>query len=98
MIDSGADYCVFNISFGDALKIDFTKIRPEIIRGVNNIPTDIYYEDVELIIRSNSIKIRCGFLKDLKINVLGQDGIFDKYKVNFFYNDKYFEMIPSSKI
>jgi hypothetical protein len=36
LVDSGADGCVFSISFGEALKIDFTKIKPEIIRGINS--------------------------------------------------------------
>ena len=97
LLDSGADYCVFEMGFGHSIGIDVESVKPEITRGINNKDTRIYFHNVTVYIRGNPIQIRCGFLRNLAVNLLGQDCIFDKYKVVFNHKEKYFELIWNSK-
>lgn len=92
LVDSGADNCLFPIAFGYALGLDIKSVKPEIIRGINNIKTPAYYHKITLTIRGNSIEVRCGFCDDLPIVILGQEGFFEIYDITFRYEDRYFEL------
>jgi len=45
LLDSGADYCVFEMGFGHSIGIDVESVKPEITRGINNKDTKIYFHN-----------------------------------------------------
>jgi hypothetical protein len=93
LADSGADHCIFPLSFAAALGLAPLQMPSQFSAGVGsyNIPT--YYSDVVLQIRFGQQgehvvehKIYAGFSEGMEhqgIGLLGQFGFFDHFKVAF---------------
>ena len=100
LIDSGADYCVFNLEFAKYIGIDLEKAgagNSVGIGGLEKIKT--YFVEIELKIKEfdDRIKIKAGFIDSPSvIALLGQDGFFDNYKINFERNENFFEINPAT--
>ena len=89
IVDSGADHCIFPISFAHALGIDILQAKAEPTCGVGSHSVPTYFWDVLLRLKVDGIQeetTRIGFtegLEHLGFGVLGHNGFFDRYKVMF---------------
>ncbi len=102
LVDSGADYCLFNIEYAkqiginldDCLKMDFTGIS-----GLDKKMT-AYIAEVGIKIKylEDKINILVGFVESDSVNaLLGQEGFFDNYRVKFEKDHNIFEINPIKK-
>jgi hypothetical protein len=107
-LDSGADQCVFPVSFAIALGLDTLKMKQQITGGVGNTGNITYYDDltIELGIWVNingtltftpkfSFKTYAGFTAGLEaqgMGLLGECGFFENYLVTFHYKGRVFHI------
>jgi len=98
LVDSGADRCTFPTTMGEAIGLDVHSVTPEVTKGINNINTNIYVHDVLIIVRNNRLHVKCGFVDELGIPLLGQEGFFDQYLIKFHHHKKQFELIPNHRV
>jgi len=87
LIDSGATASIFKIEVAESLDIDLEKCRRVVLRGIGGSIT-AYAQRVALKIGEKDIDTEVTFSKelDVKINLLGREGVFDSFEV--CYNDK----------
>jgi hypothetical protein len=104
--DSGADSCVFPISFAIALGLDPLKMKQQITGGVGNSGNVTYYDDVTIEVGpfiviggtfqpQFSFKAYAGFTVGLEaqgIGLLGQSGFFESYSVTFDHKGRQFHI------
>ncbi len=102
LIDSGADYSLFNIQVAKLAGLDLSKaeICPFVgIGGKQEIPAYLL-EDVEIKLEgiNQKIKIPVGFIDSESVGLLlGQEGFFDNYRIKFEKDHDVFEIIPVKK-
>lgn len=96
-LDTGADNCVFPLSFAERLGFDLKTMPMSITQGATG-QGEIYYGDVSISIPLGpedgdpelTVETRAGFTEGLDaqgIGLLGQIGFFDKYDVSFKYRE-----------
>jgi len=94
VVDSGADHCIFPLSF--ALALDLNPLgRPcGTIGGVGNPSNPIYFWDIMLDLEPTlQINAYVGFTEGLEaqgVGLLGQCGFFDRVNVRFNHREKLF--------
>lgn len=100
LIDSGADYCLFNSQYAKVLGINLDKCstKPFIgIGGLNEITVHMINLDLR-IEHLEKINIPIGFIDSPSVNVLlGQIGFFDNNKIKFERDHFAFEITPAKK-
>ena len=86
-IDAGATVSIFKTEVAESLGIDLEKCRRIILKGIGGTIT-AYVQRVILKIGGREIDTEVTFSKelDVKINILGREGIFNNFEV--CYNDK----------
>jgi hypothetical protein len=93
IVDSGADACVFPLSFAVRLGLDPLAKEPSAASGVSG-STSIYHWDIEMDFGSIlKIPAYVGFtsgMDAIRIGLLGQMGFFDQVNVSFDYRKKLF--------
>ena len=95
MVDSGADFCAFPLSFARILGLDpLTGVLDRTAGlGSDNVPT--YFWNVGIDIQGTTqIEVYAGFTDGLEqwgIGLLGQTGFFDRFAVSFNLNRGIFE-------
>jgi hypothetical protein len=91
-LDSGADQCVFPLSFAIALGMDPLTMPMQMTGGVGNAGNATYYGEIEVQIPLNldlppiSFPVLAGFTAGLEaqgIGLLGQSGFFERHRVTF---------------
>ena len=87
LIDSGADFCIFDSGFGEILGIDVQSGKRIQFGGVQaNMPSQAYLHEITISIGGSRHKILAGFSYDIASHgygLLGQKGFFDKFIVKF---------------
>jgi len=86
LVDSGADFCIFDAQIGDILGIDVEKGEKNEVSGITGINAPIYFHDITMKVGGWPFKIRAAFLRDigkLGYGVVGQKGFFDIFIVKF---------------
>jgi len=87
LIDSGADFCIFDAEIGEYLGIDITSGKTENFGGIQKSNAAIaYLHDVVLNIGGWDYKVTVGFSYDIAkygYGILGQKGFFDIFAVKF---------------
>ncbi len=97
LIDSGADTCLINTSWAEALLYDDYK-KGEIIGtvGISGNPQNVYYHDLEYEVSDvpgHKFTIPFGFVSGMNASILlGRLGFFDKYIINFDFKNNMFEV------
>lgn len=85
--DTGADHCVFPLSFALALGLNPLDMRSNVTTGVGNPGNETYFENVRVRLdRGLEFEAFVGFTAGLDAvgyGLLGQVGFFDKYVVLF---------------
>jgi hypothetical protein len=97
MIDSGADTCLINSGWAEALLFsDYRKEKHDRTQGISGKPLDVYYHDLEYEINGlDGSKQRApfGFVQGLSESILlGRYGFFDRFKVTFDQKNGLFEI------
>ena len=85
LIDSGADFCIFDGSFGEALGLDVRSGRILEFSGVQaNQPSKAFLHEITISVGGSARKILAGFSYDIApsgYGLLGQKGFFDIFTV-----------------
>lgn len=96
LIDSGADFCIFHAEIAEYLGIDVQSGLREVFSGVeDSIGAEAYFHELTLTIGDKSIKTLIGFSYDIVdhgYGLLGQKGLFDKFRINFDLTEKQIEL------
>lgn len=95
LIDSGADYCIFNIELAEALGVKLTKKRTD-FRGVGKEKIKGFWGEVEIKLGDKSYQTKAIFadISDFGHGVLGQQGFFDHFDVRLSYHKQIIEIEP----
>jgi len=91
LIDSGADFNIFHADIAKILKIDLSKLKnPVNFSGINGKGIG-YFSAIDIGIDNNFINTPVVFSNDISDNgygILGQQGFFNKYKIEFDYKGR----------
>lgn len=99
--DSGADSCVFPLSFAQALGIDPVQMRMHMTGGVGSVANATYYAEVHIEIPVGMrpalrFPAFAGFTPGLEaqgVGLLGQVGFFEALRVSFDYRARTFTLV-----
>lgn len=87
LVDSGADFCIFDAEIGDLLKIPFETGKQDIVSGIAGQKAVYFIHPVEMEVGGWTYKIEAGFLRNvagsINYGVVGQKGFFDIFVVKF---------------
>ena len=87
LVDSGADFCIFDAEIGEALGLDIKSGEKEIFGGIQGRGgAEAFFHEVKINIGGWEYKTVAGFSYDIAkygFGVLGQKGFFDIFVVRF---------------
>lgn len=87
LIDSGADFCIFDAGLGEYLGINITSGMEIQFGGIQSLGgAKAYIHKITLEIGGHEFKTEIGFSYDISKNgygILGQKGFFDLFSVKF---------------
>jgi len=94
IVDSGADYSLFNIEYARAIGIDLNKCTKDRTMGVEGSGKDVFLTNLEIQVENlGKINITAGFIDSKSvIGLLGQTDFFDLYRIKFERNHNTFEI------
>jgi hypothetical protein len=98
LIDSGADFCIFDAQLADVLGIDTEMGFKQLVGGITGIEQPYYIHKIELSVGGWKHEINAGFMPempDFGYGVLGQVGFFDNFSVKFDYSKAEIEVMPN---
>ena len=94
--DSGADHCVFPLTFALALGLDPLKMKTQLTGGVGSVANVTYYDTVEIDVGVEApFTALAGFTAGLEaqgIGLLGQAGFFENFQVTFDLKTRVFHV------
>ena len=94
MPDSGADACLFPLSLALLLKLDVLKLPKSLTGGVGGNANTTYYDTIEIDLGNGiAFSAYAGFtqgMDQMGLGLLGQDGFFEHYRVEFLLSRKVF--------
>ena|SRR3989344_5577930 len=98
LIDSGADFCIFDAGIGEALDIDVKSGRKITFSGIQDAGgAQAYVHEVTIVIGGWEHKTMVGFSYDIASDgygILGQKGFFDLFIVKFDFLKEEVELTP----
>ena len=88
LVDSGADFCIFNAEAGEALGIDVKKGKMKEVFGVGGKVSLYFLHKVQIEIMGRAYEIEAGFMPDVAgriapYGLVGQRGFFENFVVKF---------------
>ena len=88
ILDTGADYCAFPLPFAFPLDLDPLVAVADQSMGVGSYGVPTYFWDLVIQLRGTQLVFpaKVGFTEGLNtwgLGLLGQDGFFNRYSVNF---------------
>ncbi len=86
LVDSGADFCIFDSQIGELLGIDIENGPSQEVAGITGTKEEYYIHPVTIKVGGWPYKVDVGFLPNiarLGYGVVGQKGFFDKFVVKF---------------
>ena len=95
LIDSGADFCIFHAEMATILGIPVNEGKEMIFYGTGGAPQLAYFHEIQINIGGWPMNLYCGFsneMKTLPYGILGQVGFFDRFKIEFDYQNKRIEL------
>lgn len=95
LVDSGSDYNIFDEKLANTLDIDIKSGNERSIVGVGKQKLIGYEHNLNLRVIGKSYSAKVIFCKDTSGNamgILGNQGFFNKFDINFRYRKKYFEI------
>jgi hypothetical protein len=100
LIDSGADLCLFHSDIGRMLSLEIEAAPELAFQGVSGAKEVAYLHRVDLVVRGlTPITLDIGFTKSMVAGtgLLGQQGFFEQFDINFRLSQKLFELTLVSK-
>ena len=97
LIDSGADFCIFHSDVALVLGLPVTRGKKMTFYGTGGSPQVAYFHTIQIEIGGWPMDLYCGFsydMQSLPYELLGQTGLFDRFKVEFDYHNKRIELKP----
>jgi len=98
LIDSGADYSVFDAEIGGLLDLELQGSEDaKDFRGIGGGQVTGYRHEVGMIIGGHKFQLPVYFAEDLgrdSYGVLGQRGFFEFFRVRFIYSKQALELKP----
>jgi hypothetical protein len=107
-LDSGADQCVFPVSFALALGLNTLTMKQQMTGGVGSTGNVTYYDDLTIEVGALvsvdgqitfapqfTFKVYAGFTAGLDaqgMGLLGECGFFENYVVTFDHKNRYFHI------
>ena len=88
LIDSGADYCIFNAEIGEVLGIDIEKGDRLQFKGIDGVKQIGYSHRIGINAKGityNAIAVFSYDIADMSCGIVGQLYFFDHFKINFDY-------------
>jgi len=98
LVDSGADVCLFHSDIGKLLDIDVESGSELAFHGVSGAKASAYLHRITLTVRDmKSISLDVGFTDSMAVGtgLLGQQGFFEQFHINFQMSEKVFSLTPS---
>ena len=96
LIDSGADFCIFDAEIGEAIGIDIKSGAIEIFGGIQDrAGASAYFHEISVEVGGTIYKTIAGFSYDIAkhgYGILGQKGFFDLFSVKFDYSKERIEL------
>ncbi|HEY4514567.1 MAG TPA: hypothetical protein VJJ22_00185 [Candidatus Paceibacterota bacterium] len=96
LIDSGADFSIFDAQIGELLGIEVNAGIPVIFSGAEISRGSVaYIHGVDMIIGTKKLKTKVAFsynISDSGHGLLGQIGFFEHFIVKFYYSKKEVEL------
>jgi len=86
LVDSGADFCIFDAQIGDILGIDIEEGKKMGVAGITGVIEPYYIHPITIKVGGWPFDIQAGFLPGiakLGYGVIGQKGFFDIFIVKF---------------
>ena len=87
LVDSGADFCIFDAGIGEALGLDVQSGKTERFGGIQEAgASSAYFHEVTLAVGGWKYHTSVGFSYDIAkhgYGILGQKGFFDIFVVKF---------------
>lgn len=86
LVDSGADFCIFDAQIAEILKIDVINGEPRTVWGITGIGEKYFVHPITIKVGGYPYKIEAGFLPNIArmgYGVVGQKGFFDIFVVKF---------------
>lgn len=102
LIDSGADYSLFNIQVAELLGLDMSKAKVVPFLGISG-PQAVFVrtlDGVEIQVNGldKKVKIPVGFIDSESVSLLlGQEGFFDQFRIKFEKDHNIFEVTSVKK-
>lgn len=100
LVDSGADFCIFDGQIGEILEIDIEKGEKFEVRGITGKEEAYYVHSVTINVGGWNYKIKAGFMPNMGAfshGVVGQKGFFDIFKVKFDLSKEEIELQETKK-
>lgn len=96
LVDSGADYCVFNVAYATLLNIDLETCTKTQMQGVSEVPMDTYTTLVSVQAEGlKTVRVPVVFVDSPGVDALiGQIDFFDQHRVTFDRAENAFEIVP----
>jgi len=97
LIDSGADFNIFNAEIGELLGIDIRSGKKMKFSGIAGEPFEVYLHRLTLEIGGCQYEIVAGFsykISPYGFGILGQKGFFDLFRVKFIFSKGIIEIAP----
>ena len=102
LLDSGADYNLFHAEIGELIGIDnHEEGKEQLLYGIEGEGIKSYFHDIVIEIGGWKYKTYSGFtdfggskLNKMPYGLLGQEGFFNYFKVNFDYQKLEIEIKP----
>jgi len=101
LIDSGADFCIFDAQIGEILGIPIEEGEKFEVAGITGEKEPIYFHSLEIKVGGWVYKIKAAFLRKIGpygYGVVGQRGFFDKFIVKFDLLKEEIELKPRREI
>jgi len=86
LVDSGADFCIFDAQMGEILGIDVMNGEEKKVFGITGVAENYYVHEVTIKVGGWPYRVEAGFLPAIArmgYGVLGQKGFFDMFVVKF---------------
>lgn len=86
LIDSGADFCIFDAQIGEILGTPIEEGEKFEVAGITGEKEPVYFHLLEIKVGGWTCKIKAAFLKKIGpfgYGVVGQKGFFDKFIIKF---------------
>lgn len=86
LIDSGADFCIFDAQIGEILGINIRSGQKQEVWGITGVSESYYVQPATIKVGGWFFKIKAGFLPGiakLGYGIVGQKGFFDLFIVRF---------------